>query len=124
MPIVPSFKTVVIGIRDPKERTVYPLSWHDLKQLQAIIGSIIAGCVNLTDSGYTQEQLYQYVLSRISDHIVEILNLVIEGDPVDEREISVEQVSELALIVYDMNFEVISKNVKSLLQKKNLLKKA
>ena len=63
MPIVPSFKTVVIGIRDPKERTVYPLSWHDLKQLQAIIGSIIAGCVNLTDSGYTQEQLYQYVLS-------------------------------------------------------------
>lgn len=124
MPIVPSFKTVVIGIRDPKERIVYPLSWHDLKQLQAIIGSIIAGCVNLTDSGYTQEQLYQYVLSRISDHIVEILNLVIEGDPVDEREISVEQVSELALIVYDMNFEVISKNVKSLLQKKNLLKKA
>ena len=124
MSVIPSYRTVVIGIRNPQERVIYPLSWHDLKQLQHIISSIVAGCVNLADSGYTQEQLYQYVLTKISDHVVEVLNLVVEGDPVDERDISIEQVSEVALIVYDMNFEVISKNVKSLLQKKNLLKKA
>ena len=67
MSVIPSYRTVVIGIRNPQERVIYPLSWHDLKQLQHIIGSIVAGCVNLADSGYTQEQLYQYVLTKISE---------------------------------------------------------
>lgn len=124
MSLIPSYSKIVLGIRNPQERTIYPLSWHDMKQLQHIISSIIAGCVNLTDSGYTQEQVYQFVLTRISDHIVEVMNLVIDGDPIDEKDISVEQVSELAILIFDMNFESISKNVKSLLQKKNLLKKA
>ena len=124
MSVIPEYRTCIVGIRNPQERTIYPLSWHDLKQLKNIVVTVITGSVNLADSGYTQDQVYQYVLSKICDHIVEIMNLVIEGDPIDEKDISVIQVSELAMIIYDQNFEVISKNVQSLLQKKDLLKKA
>lgn len=124
MSLIPSFKEVVIGIRDPQKRRIYPLSWHDMKQLQAIFFTTISGAVNLSDSGYSQEQVYQYILSKISDHLGEILNMVVEGDPIDEKEISIDQASQLAILLFDMNFEGISKNVKSLLQKMENLVKA
>lgn len=122
--LVPIQKEVIIGIRNPQKRKIYPLSWHDMKEVQTIFFSTISGAVNLSDSGYSQEQVYQYVLSKISDHLGDILNMVVDGDPIDEKEISIDQATELATILFDMNFEGISKNVKSLLQKMENLVKA
>jgi len=122
--LLPSCETIVLGIRNPQERKVYPISWHDMKKIQDVFFSVMAGAVNLSDSGYTQEQVYQYILSRISDHLGEVLDMVIDGDPVDEKELTVGQVVDLAALVYSMNFEGISKNVKGLLQKLEMLKKA
>lgn len=124
MALVPSFEKIVIGIRNPQERIIYPLSWHDMKQLQTLFFSVMSGSMALSESGYTQEQVYQFILGRITDNIQDILNMVVEGDPVDEKEISFEQATELAILLYSMNFEAVSKNVKSLLQKMEMLKKA
>lgn len=124
MTLIPSSKKVVIGIRNPQERTIYPLSWHDMKQVQEVFFAIMKGAMNLSESGYTEEQVYQYILMRISENIGDVLNMLVEGDPIDEKELSLEQVTSIAIIVYEMNFEGISKNVKSLLQKVEALKKA
>lgn len=124
MTLIPSSKKVVIGIRNPQERTIYPLSWHDMKQVQELFFTIMRGAMNLSDSGYTEEQVYQYILMKISENIGEILNMLVEGDPVDEKELSLEQVTTIAITIYEMNFEGISKNVKSLLQRVEALKKA
>lgn len=117
MSIIPHFKELVIGIREPKLRKIYPLSWHDMKKVQEIFFVVMTGAVNLSDSGYSQEQVYQYILMKISDHLPEILEMVVDGDPVDEKEISIDQASQLASMIFEMNFEGIAKNVKSLLQK-------
>jgi predicted translin family RNA/ssDNA-binding protein len=122
--LIPSYATLVLGIRNPQERKIYPLSWHDMKRVQEVFFSVITGAVNLSDSGYTQEQVYQYILGRICDRIGEVLEMVVDGEPVDEKELSLQQVTELAILIYDMNFEGISKNVQSLLQKVDLMKKS
>jgi hypothetical protein len=95
-----------------------------MKKVQEVFFSVITGAVNLSDSGYTQEQVYQYILGRISDRIGEILDMVVDGEKVDEKELSLKQVTELAVLIYSMNFEGISKNVEGLLQKIEMTKKA
>jgi len=124
MSLIPVSEVLVIGIRNPQERTIYPLSWHDMKKLQTLFFSVMSGCVSLSETGYTQEQVYQYILGRIGDNLQEILNMVVEGDPIDEKEISFEQATEVGMLIYKMNFEAISKNVKGLLQKMVDTKKA
>jgi len=122
--LIPTSEKIVLGIRNPQERTIYPLSWHDMKKVQEVFFSVITGAVNLSDSGYTQEQVYQYILGRISDRIGEILDMIVDGEKVDEKELSLKQVTELAVLIYSMNFEGISKNVEGLLQKIEMTKKA
>lgn len=121
MALIPTSKKVVIGIRNPQERVIYPLSWHDMKKIQELFFAIMTGAVNLSDSGYSQEQVYQYILMRISENIGDLLAMVVDGEPVDEKELSLEQVAALASVIFEMNFEGISKNVKSLLQKVEML---
>ena len=52
MALIPTSKKVVIGIRNPQERTIYPLSWHDMKKVQELFFAVMTGAVNLSDSGY------------------------------------------------------------------------
>lgn len=121
--LIPKTEQIIIGIRDPKFRTIYPVSWHDLKKMQGLFFTVMAQAVALSEEGYTNPQIYQFVVSKIVEHAAEIINAVIDGDPVDEKEISLEQAVELAEKIYVMNFEGISKNVKSLLQKAEMLMK-
>ena len=62
-------------------------------------------------------------MSQITLNAGQVINAVVDGDPIDEKEISISQAFELAEKVYRMNFEVISKNAQSLLLKADVLMK-
>ena len=115
--LIPIFEETVVGIRNPRNITIYPLSWHDMKKVQNIFFTIMAGAVSFENEGYEKAQIYSYVLARLGDFLPEIINLVVdEKDVVDEKEISFEQGQKIAEIIFRMNFENLLKNLSGLLQ--------
>lgn len=117
--MIPSFRTIVVGIRDPKERKVYPLSWSDTRKIQTLVYYCFA---KIADSSIKDPvSIYNFIFETIYENLVLIANLVLEGDDITGEELSAVQATELANIVYDMNFEIIVKNLQSLLQKASVL---
>jgi hypothetical protein len=117
--MIPSFRTIVVGIRDPQERKVYPLSWSDTRKIQNLVYYCFA---KVADSQIKDPvAIYNFIFETIYENLVFVANLVIEGDEITGEELSAAQATELANIVYDMNFEIIVKNLQSLLQKASVL---
>ena len=117
--MVPSFRTIVVGIRDPKERKVYPLSWSDTRKIQTLIYYCFSKVV---DSEIKDPvSIYQFIFETIYENLILVANLVLDGEDITGEELSAAQATELANIVYDMNFEIIVKNLQSLLQKASML---
>ena len=121
--MIPGVETMVIGIHSPQERIILPISWHELRNLQGLFFGILSQCVTLSEEGFTNPQIYQFAMSQITLNAGQVINAVVDGDPVDEKEISISQAFELAEKVYRMNFEVISKNAQSHLLKADVLMK-
>lgn len=113
--MVPTYRTVTIGIKNPQERTVLPLSWSDVRKLQNLIFQTLStfGEIDFNDP----VAVYNHIFAVVMENVVKIANLVVEGDEIDEKELSLLQASELANIVFDMNFEGVIKNFQSLLLK-------
>ncbi len=117
--MVPPFRVMVIGIRDPKERKIYPLSWSDTRKIQNLIYYCFSKIVDMEVKDPVA--IYQFIFETIYENLMFIANLVIEGDEVSGDELSAGQATELANVIYDMNFETIVKNLQSLLQKTKVL---
>lgn len=119
--MVPSFRTMAIGIRDPQVRKIYPLSWSDTRKIQNLVYYCFS---KVTEMNFSDPVVvYNFIFETIYDNLVYIANLVIEGDEITGDDISAAQATELANVVYDMNFEIIVKNLQSLLQKTSVLMK-
>ena len=117
--MIPSFRTIVVGIKDPQERKVYPLSWSDTRKIQTLIYYCFSKVV---DSEIKDPvSIYQFIFETIYENLILVANLVLEGEDITGEELSAAQATELANIVYDMNFEIIVKNLQSLLQKASML---
>ena len=117
--MIPSFRTIVVGIKDPQERKVYPLSWSDTRKIQTLIYYCFSKVV---DSEIKDPvSIYQFIFETIYENLILVANLVLEGEDITGEELSAAQATELANIVYDMNFEIIVKNLQSLLQKASKL---
>ena len=116
--MVPSFRTIVV-IKDPQERKVYPLSWSDTRKIQTLIYYCFSKVV---DSEIKDPvSIYQFIFETIYENLILVANLVLDGEDITGEELSAAQATELANIVYDMNFEIIVKNLQSLLQKASML---
>lgn len=121
--MVPEYPTVIIGRRKAtqKEVEILPLSWFDAKKLQETFIKLIQGCGSRAMQGKSESDIYRYAFITVCDAVGDLLPLIIDEE-VDTKEITIEQVVTIAKIVYEQNFEAISKNVGSLLQEmgKNL----
>ena len=121
--MTPAFKSMTIGIRDPKVRKIYPLSWADTRKIQNLIYQCFVQVAELEIKD--PAVVYNFLFQTIYENLMVIANLVIEGDEVSGEDLSAAQATELVNIIYDMNFETIVKNLESLLQKtKSLMEKA
>ena len=117
--MIPSHRTITIGIRDPKQRKVYPLSWSDTRKIQNLIYYCFS---KVTEMNFGDPiVVYNFIFETVYDNLIYIANLVLDGDEITGEELSAVQATELANIIYDMNFELIVKNFQSLLQKTKVL---
>ena len=122
--MVVEYPTIILGIKNRKEYTVYPLSWHDLKKLQKTIFRGFVGVMGLNKTAESDSEVFSFLFNFISENILDIIESVV-GEQVDEKELTFEQIVELSSHIIDMNFTGLEKNVESLLQKMGLfLKKA
>ena len=122
--MVVEYPIIILGIKNRKEYTVYPLSWHDLKKLQKTIFRGFVGVMGLNKTAESDSEVFSFLFNFISENILDIIESVV-GEQVDEKELTFEQIVELSSHIIDMNFTGLEKNVESLLQKMGLfLKKA
>lgn len=113
--ITPEYPIITVGIREQKKVKVYPLSWSDSRKLKALIMAVISGITDLRKENFDPIQIASYAITLIEENIGIIANMVL-SEPVEEEELSIEQVSEIANHVYTMNENAI-KNLLSLWKK-------
>ena len=98
----PVYPTITVGIREPKKVKVYPLSFADARKLKMLVMALITGIVDLKKDGFDPIQIASHSIALIEENIGTIANMVLE-EPITEEELSLEQATELADMVYTMN---------------------
>jgi hypothetical protein len=108
MSIINSFDypMVTVGIKEQKKVKVYPLSFADARKLKALILSLIQGVSELKKDEFDAIQIGSFVASVIEENIGIIIKMVL-SEPVEEEELSLEQVSEIANLIVSMNENAI-----------------
>ena len=119
--MTPEYPTVSIGKRKSSSRKVeiLPLSWHDAKTLQNVFVKVIQTCASMVMENKKEEEIYKFLFVALCDSVEDILPYITEEE-ISTKEITLEQVIEIAKIVYEQNFEIIAKNAEGLLQKLTL----
>jgi len=109
-----------IGITEEKEVTIYPLSLGDQLDLLETIKAIVTKLTQFDSSSYSVESVVSDLLEVAAGDLVKFLEKVIRED-FSIYEISNDQLYELIMLVYEMNFQRFSKNLKSLFKMKDNL---
>jgi len=135
----PQIKTVEIGVRELREIPIYPLSFADQLEMTDLItktvqeffarrGEMIGPEPKEPQEGPESEEadlqkpknleVVSFIVGLIRENIEKILKLVADDlgeDPL--RDITNAQFLEIVDIIYVVNYESISKNVKDLFEK-------
>lgn len=114
----PEVRTVRIGKKEQREVTIYPLSLADERDLTELVVEIFKkvlgqgeGSLNLENMG--DFETVETVMDIVYENISKILPLITEEE-IHYRELTNSQLSEIAMIVFEVNFEMPGKNFKSL----------
>jgi len=115
----PQITKVEIGVRELREVTIYPLSTHDQMEMTSLLVGTIAEVVQSTKEidgkKATDIEIIEKVVDIIKDNLEEIIKLATdEKENVSTKDITNDQAVEIAEIIYMVNYENFSKNLKSL----------
>jgi len=119
--INPQITSVFVGTRDLREVPIYPLSLADELKFSDIITKELTNYFKST-SGLGEEEsnmaMAAAILKMIKANIPRLLELVTDPNGrIKLSELTNSQAVEMALLIYDVNFDSLSKNVKSLSEK-------
>lgn len=105
----PDIRKIVIGIHDPKEVKVYPISLADEQDLLDDFLSVFVSFKDITDNTNDYE-LIQLIKNKIFENLENILLSVLPEDySLDLKEITNTQALALCDIIYEVNFEFLLK---------------
>lgn len=107
------YPEIVVGIRQLKKCTIYPLSFTDIRALKGLIISLFQNTTELRKQDLDLQIIGNFIVSVLEENIVTITNMVL-SEAVSEDELTLHQISEIAKQVYLMNFEGSIKNFLSL----------
>jgi len=114
----PSITDTMIGIRELKKITIYPLSLADEFKMTELIATVVSEVASADDS--EDGVLLLKIITAVKNNIKELLQYVLEpGTPVDEilHDITNDQVMEIATIIFEVNYANSIKNFKDLIKK-------
>jgi len=118
----PRIRDVDIGIRNLRKVTIYPLSIPDQEQLIDVITSAVREFF-LSDAPKDDYAFTSFVVKQIKDNMKRIMELITDEKDIEAllRDIDNYQLTEIANIIWEVNFDLPGKNAKSLFEKlKNL----
>ena len=111
----PLINKVTIGTREMREIKIYPLSLADQLELSQIFVKTIQEIVS--EGAENNFQFADAVRKAITENIGKVLSLITEEGEKLLKEITNPQALEIAEIVYDNNYGILEKKVKSLVEK-------
>lgn len=113
----PQITDTMVGIREMKKITLFPLSLADEFKMSEVIATIIAEIA--TDAG-EDTVLITKIVTVVKQNIKEILGYVLDKDidvDVLMSDITNNQLIDIATIIYEVNFRDSLKNLKDLAKK-------
>lgn len=114
----PQITTIQVGVKSLREITLYPLSMADQFQMTDLISEEISNFTGTDFSEMTDIETVEMVFDAIKKNLIKILNFVTdEKETVAFEEITNTQFVDIATKIYEINFEVVEKNLKTLKQK-------
>ncbi|MDD5053706.1 MAG: hypothetical protein WC516_08890 [Patescibacteria group bacterium] len=117
----PQIKDVEIGIRNLRSIKIYPLSVSDQLTATNLVTSALQVFMTNKDVKNNDLLFVAFMLEQIRTNASEILKMVLDETESPEavlKEMSNEQMMVIVKAIYEVNYESLSKNVKSLLEKK------
>ena len=114
----PDIKEIMIGVKKLRKITLYPLSVVDQMKVTDLFQEALGAFLANKDGG--DLQFIALFIAIIKTNLAKILALVTEPEENSETmlaEITNNQLSNIATLLYEMNYELISKNVSGLLKK-------
>lgn len=136
--LMPEIREVTVGIKEPRRVKIYPLSVPDQLDLADTITDVLSTVLDLEQKGVLQSvanedddseesaeerksntlYLVQSLLTTLRDTIPTVVDKVF--DDVSPNEISNNQLINIAFIIYEMNYQDLTKNLKDLFKKKEM----
>lgn len=111
----PLIRKVEIGTRKLKEVEIYPLSLANQLEMSQLFVKAIQDI--LSESPENNFEIANAVRKAISDNIGKVLSLITDEGEKLLSDITNTQAVEIAEIVYDSNYGILEKKVKSLVEK-------
>jgi len=110
----PQITDVEIGIRNLRKITIYPLSMGDQLKLTDLI---IKAITKQVGDGEGSDLSVSFIVNVIHENIGKILTMVSDEKETVLDELSNSQATEIAEILFDVNYGSVAKNFKSLSEK-------
>jgi hypothetical protein len=114
----PDIQEIVIGVRKLRRIKIYPLSVVDQLKITDIVQEALG--IFLASKESNDVAFVALLIALLKTNASKILSLVLDPDENPDKvleEMTNNQLSELGTILYQVNYEVISKNVSGLLKK-------
>lgn len=114
----PQICTVQVGVKSLREVTIYPLSMADQFKMTDLLSEEINNFVGTDFKELTDLEMIEMVIDAVKRNLEKILKYVLdEKESVSFKEITNTQFTEIATKIYDVNFDVLAKNLKALKEK-------
>ena len=111
----PQIKTATIGIRSLREISIYPLSMADQLEVTDLVAAAIKGYVETGDQ--SELGVATFVAEAIKENVSLLLKKATDEGEEVLAEITNLQATEIAEIIYEVNYESILGKVRSLVEK-------
>ena len=114
----PQAQLVEIGVRELREIMIYPLSFASQLEMTDLITKAVQEFFSKREELETAPniEVVSFVVETIRENIERIFHLVTDEDDL-LKDITNLQVVNIAALIYEMNYEAISKNAKGLFEK-------
>jgi wyosine [tRNA(Phe)-imidazoG37] synthetase (radical SAM superfamily) len=109
-------RSQLVGIREPKEITIYPISIGQQKKFADKISKMLEDFSKQSENDLAITDMVNLIITLIEENVDEIAKMVVEGE-VDFSEASNNQLVEFCNNIYEMNYEGSLKNIKNLVEK-------
>jgi hypothetical protein len=114
----PDIKEVTVGVRKLRKIMIYPLSVVDQMKVTDLFQEALGAFLANKDAG--DVQFVALFIAIIKTNLAKVLALVVDVEEDSEKlltEITNNQLTVIANVLYEMNYALISKNVSGLLKK-------